>query len=331
MALYEYESLDLERRSFRLIRLLKADCGSIQCELFHAWLDGVEDALEYEALSYTWGNGKELYEIEANGRRLEVTGNLFQALQHLRYQHEDRVIWIDALCIDQSNLEERGHQVRQMSSIYAGAENVIVWLGSATSDTDVFFQHMQVLEKEAIGHACANWKSSDERWQSLWSNVRLQWNDFHEDEQREGLKTLLRRSWFRRVWILQEVANARSARIMCGAKSIPARIFGVAPTLLGIMPDPHCQAVFDIMPGSFRQYSWWAGNRDLRTLLTKFKKCEATDPRDIVYALLGISSDGCRTALLVPDYTKSLEHVIQDTVTFLLRLHDWKKWPPPSS
>jgi hypothetical protein len=127
------------------------------------------------------------------------------------------------------------------------------------------------------------------------------------------------------AWILQEVANTRSARIMYGTKSVSARIFAVAPTLLGVTPDTHCQAVLDIMPGSSQQYSWWAGNRDLCILLLRFKQSEATDPQDVVCALLGISSDKCHTTLLVPDYNKSLKDVIQNTVSFLLHLCD-RKW-----
>jgi ankyrin repeat protein len=320
MDLYAYEPLDLEECSFRLIRLFKGSYGPIHCELFRASLHSIEDGIDYEALSYTWGSAEKPYEIETDGKKFPVAKNLFQALEHLRLQHQDRILWIDAICIDQSNIDERGHQVRQMSSIYQRAEQVIVWLGQPTVNTDLFFHYMQCLEKEAVGHACINWKNSDGRWQLLWSNIRLLWNDLNQDAQREGFEDLLQRPWFRRVWIVQEVANARSAKIMCGKKLVSTRIFTVAPILLGITPDSHCQAILDIMPGPSRRYSWWSGSRDLRTLLLKFRQSEATDPRDNIYALLGIQSGGCRTALLVPDYNRSLEDVIHDTVTFLLDL-----------
>jgi hypothetical protein len=171
MGLFEYDPLDLDDCSFRLIRLFKADYGLVQCELFHSWLHNKDCAVEYEALSYTWGSTNDLYEIEVNGKKLPVTGNLFLALQQLRFKHQDRILWIDAICIDQSNSKERGHQVRQMSSIYTKAAQVIVWLGQATSDTDLFFHYMQCLEKEALNYACTDWKSSDERWQHIWSDV----------------------------------------------------------------------------------------------------------------------------------------------------------------
>jgi hypothetical protein len=70
------------------------------------------------------------------------------------------------------------------------------------------------------------------------------------------------------------------------------------------------------MPGRSRQTSWWKDKRDLHTLLKKFRNSEATDKRDIVYALLGISSDACKK--LLPDYEKPLLQVICDTTLFLL-------------
>jgi hypothetical protein len=80
-----------------------------------------------------------------------------------------------------------------MSSIYTRAEQVIVWLGQYTSDTDLFFQYVQALEKEVVGYAYTNWKSSDERWQFLWSNVHLQWNDHDKHAQHDSLENLLHR------------------------------------------------------------------------------------------------------------------------------------------
>jgi ankyrin repeat protein len=320
---FEYKPIDLKERSFRLLQLFKGDLGPIQCELFHAKVYDTEDALEYEALSYTWGGSYKSHEIEVNGGNLEVTENLFKALHHLRYHHQDRILWIDAICIDQDNNKELGHQVQQMGSIYKGAEQVIIWLGQATSDTDLAFNYMQTLEMQSLNYACNNWKNSDERWRFLWSNVLLSLKDVHKDARRRGLADLLSRSWFERVWILQEVANARSARIICGTKSVSARMFAVAPVLEDVVPNVHCQAVLDIMPGSPRKYSWWDGTRDLRTILHKFQRSQASDPRDNIYALLGISTDRYQNTVLVPDYDKSLEDVIRDSIAYFLRPYDW--------
>ena len=147
----------------------------------------------------------------------------------------------------------------------------------------------------------------------------------------EGFKSLLHRSWFKRVWIIQETANAQVAEIVCGGKSVSASVFAYMPRLLGITPDPHCQPILDIMPGSLRDSSWWAKKRDLYTMLDKFRNSEATDPRDKIYALLGISSNTYDTNLLKTDYGKSPEDVVFNTTSFLLdfnklktpRFFDW--------
>jgi hypothetical protein len=135
-----------------------------------------------------------------------------------------------------------------------------------------------------------------------------------------GFEYLLYRSWFRRVWVLQEVAKARRAKVMCGNKIVSSRIFAVVPKLLGVKPNGHQQAVLDIMPGSSRKHSWWTEKRDLGTLLSKFSKAEASGARDMIYALLGISSNAHDNDTLCPDYKKSLEEVFKTTVAFLLDL-----------
>jgi hypothetical protein len=110
------------------------------------------------------------------------------------------------------------------------------------------------------------------------------------------------------------------AEIVCGGKYVSASIFALMPPLLGITTDPHCQSILDIMPGSLRYSSWWAKKRDLYTMLDKFRNSEATDPRDKIYALLGISSDTCVTSLKT-DYGKSLQDVIFNTTSFLLNFN----------
>jgi ankyrin repeat protein len=275
--------------------------------------------MDYAALSYTWGDEEKPYEIIVNGSRLAVTKNLHLALRHLRCQDQDRILWIDAICINQNNHRERGHQVQQMASIYNEAERVIIWIGLPTYDTDLIMNFMKKLEEESLRHTCNNWKTSDQGWANIWSVIQTGSSSSLMYRQREGLKSLLARSWFKRVWILQEVANARAAEIVCGTKSVSARIFALTPFLAGIVPDPHCQAVLDIMPGPSRKNSWWTQKRDLQTLLAKFGGSEASDPRDVIYALLGMSSDVSSSDSLKANYEKSVQEAIQDTTFFLLR------------
>jgi Heterokaryon incompatibility protein (HET) len=78
----------------------------------------------YEALSYEWGK-KEVKLIQLNGEKFQVRENLFNALSKLRHQFTPRFLWIDALCIDQNDLNERNHQVPQIVRIYSQAQSVI--------------------------------------------------------------------------------------------------------------------------------------------------------------------------------------------------------------
>jgi hypothetical protein len=129
---YVYEPFEdkLTARPIRLLRLLPVTSfiEDIRCELFNTTLDAKED---FEALSYTWGNPSETSPVVLHGQRHDVTKNLASALRHLRYHDRQRILWVDALCIDQDNIEERNQQVTQMRDIYreGGAKRVVVWLG----------------------------------------------------------------------------------------------------------------------------------------------------------------------------------------------------------
>jgi hypothetical protein len=280
--------------------------------MYQAYLGG-DDTIPYDALSYTWGGTHKTSTVIVNGEALRVTENLHSALQHLRSENVDKTLWVDAICIDQSNERERGHQVQQMCKIYSQAEEVIVWLGQATRETNTLFESLQRLQEHSVlyGHGHRHWDLA--KWKELWLSVPKD----SDSELRDGLFLLLRRPWFKRVWILQEIANAKKASILCGTKSIRAHTFALAPSLIGVKPQRHCRAVLDIMPGHLREETWWSENRDLYNLLLKFSESEASDPRDKVYALLGISSDARDTGRLRPDYTKDLEKVIYDTSSFL--------------
>ncbi|KAE8142309.1 heterokaryon incompatibility protein-domain-containing protein [Aspergillus pseudotamarii] len=315
-----YEPLDLGGPTFRLVRLCHGDGPDIDCELFQAWLYPEQSAISYEALSYTWGSTDIVESVRMNGKTLGITLNLYLILQHLRCRDEDRILWVDGICIDQGNDKERGHQVRHMGDIYKQAERVIFWLGQPTYETNVILDSLRQLQKESTRHPCRTWELSDPRWVELWSTVQPGLMDRYPDlqsRQRQGLEDLLNRPWFRRVWILQEVANARAGIVCCGQKSVSAHIFPLAPLFIHIIPHAQTQAVLDIMPGPSRAGTWWNMNRDLYTILRKFRASEARLPCDMVFALLGLSSDAHDTEMLRPDYVKSETEIIRDVVRFL--------------
>ncbi|KAF2182447.1 HET-domain-containing protein [Zopfia rhizophila CBS 207.26] len=308
MDVFKYEPIDLDGPTFRLLRLLKGREFGIECELFQAWIHR-DRAIPYEALSYTWGGTEMTERVKINGKSLGVTENLYLALQHLRPRDRDRILWVDAICIDQGNEKERGHQVQQMRNIYAQADQVIVWLGSATYATNVLMDSLKQLQEESTKHACTDWKPTSKRWMDLWLAVQPILKGQHlglVTQQRAGMELLLERPWFKRIWILQEVANAKTAIVCSGAKSVSARVFALTPFLVGTKPDSYCQAVLDIMPGPSKKYS-----------------CKASDPRDMIYALLGISSDGRDINNLRADYMKTPQQVVHDSTSFLFGLSDF--------
>ncbi|KAF8857795.1 HET-domain-containing protein, partial [Acephala macrosclerotiorum] len=120
-------SLEDDSRGIRIALLQPGQWEDpIYCELTKTSL---ESPLQFEALSYVWAQERGTKSIVLNGLTHTVTTNLFMALRRLRKHREVRSIWIDALCIDQNNIEERNHQVTLMGNIYWTCTKTIAWLG----------------------------------------------------------------------------------------------------------------------------------------------------------------------------------------------------------
>lgn len=117
----------IERNDIRLIELSPGHHDQfISCTLFRASLNGDR---KYQALSYVWGEPDITTTISLNGRDFEVTKNLWDALRSLRLEHECRILWIDALCIDQGNRDEKAWQVSLMGQIFRNCEKGLLWIG----------------------------------------------------------------------------------------------------------------------------------------------------------------------------------------------------------
>lgn len=132
-----YRPLSLPN-SIRLLRLLPGveEDLPIRCELFESSLQGSEDTPShpYEALSHTWSGGIESGTIIVNGRDFGVTSKLHTMLLRLRSHVDSRIIWIDAICIDQKSSEYRSHQVRAMRDIYSNATRTVIWFEDAVNN-----------------------------------------------------------------------------------------------------------------------------------------------------------------------------------------------------
>jgi hypothetical protein len=129
---YIYSPLDAEAQEIRLLTLLPGTFSS-EIRLTIDITPFTESHIpDFEAVSYTWGSTENPVDIsigESGRNTLAVTRNLGEALPYLRYEDRPRVLWIDAICVDQKNLKERGHQVKRMADIFSRAKRVLVWLG----------------------------------------------------------------------------------------------------------------------------------------------------------------------------------------------------------
>ncbi|KAK8070442.1 hypothetical protein PG997_010645 [Apiospora hydei] len=99
----------------------------VRCQLLESTIGDIQS--RYEALSYTWGDANDKVQINVSDRPFPVTKNLEVALRHLRLETENRVLWVDALCINQSDVSEVSTHVQRMWAIYANASRVLVFLG----------------------------------------------------------------------------------------------------------------------------------------------------------------------------------------------------------
>jgi hypothetical protein len=158
------------------------------------------DELPYEALSYVWGPEKPQRSITINENDLNVRENLWLALYHLRLGSETRVLWIDAICIDQMNIHERNHQVTQMGMIYNLASRVIVWLGPSDEASLLAFPALMNQEDWPIFFYPSGDPST-----IMEGNRKL-----------SAIYSLLTREYWTRLWIIQEFLMARDFFIQCG-------------------------------------------------------------------------------------------------------------------
>ncbi|KAF7519499.1 hypothetical protein G7054_g13078 [Neopestalotiopsis clavispora] len=328
---YRYNTIDKAKRAFRLLILRGGTGHDIDCEIVESTINS--NTLPYEAVSYTWGPNFTADTVNINGKKLPVTFNLSLILRDLRLADVDRVVWVDAICINQQDATEKGHQVGQMQDIYALAERVLFCIARPTNYTDILMDSLKRLQSEVQNID----QSDDSAIDICWSKIQTAIACHHLNSlpqpsaatllpvqleamtflQRQGLDWIIGQPWFHRVWILQEVANARDALVCCGQKSVSAAVFALGARLLGYtLPDERRKTVdevLNLMPGPLREKP----SQDLLSLLRRFGKANASVERDRIYALFGICEDKQIHTLVTPNYNKSDEEVIIDTIAYI--------------
>lgn len=195
ISMYDRIPLAPDSSEFRVLDVQPGERGSaIVCNLFTA--SSILE-VEYEALSYCWGKRAESeHTITVNDCKMPVTANLYNALQSLRYPDKTRLLWIDAVCIDQSNGTEKITQLPMMGDIYRVAQRVCVYLGKADEESDyllgVLEEHQDLqLPIGARVQDSANWATT------------LDYLRANEDRIIHSLVCTMHREWFGRLWIYQ--------------------------------------------------------------------------------------------------------------------------------
>ncbi|KAL8923091.1 MAG: hypothetical protein Q9208_004775 [Pyrenodesmia sp. 3 TL-2023] len=309
---YDYSPLSEEAGEIRLLTLLPDQCDSpvrIALQIIQ-----LTEETEFEALSYTWGSPSDPQEVIVEAKEpttLPVTRNLFEALQHLRLRDRPRVFWIDAICVDQQNLEERSTQVLRMPDIYTQANRVVVWLGPESDNSILAMKAIDDIgSKVKVDWANESFEitsdnGSDPTSRALVDDLRPR------SEIWLAFRALLSRPYFRRLWIVQEIYLAgERARIVCGSQQIPCERFFNAvfyireqsKTTTGRHLASNAKKL-----GRACQMHY----RNLRSLIHTTRYCQCFDERDRVYAVLSLVPEESRYGIC-PDYTKTVPEVFQE-------------------
>ncbi|KAI5867093.1 heterokaryon incompatibility protein-domain-containing protein [Durotheca rogersii] len=309
------------------VRLLELEPSSspedpIRCKIIHASCRGDH---KYDILSCDWSSSSEApVPISLNGQTFDAPSEVWVALQRVRLETQPRLLWTDAICIDQG-FDDRGHpadnperrlQVSRLKATYQGAEGVLVWLGSAADDSHLVFEHLE----RCSGHTHLNWCH-------------------YKGAAAAAYERLCARPWFYRPFAAAELAlSQRPAVLLCGrhrsewphptrCSSFPATAdYYHPPAAAGPDGRTHLHHLRQVARG---------GRVQLRSAVLWMRHCRAADPRDKVLGLLlldtGLALDGPAAAALdVADLFARFTRAAIEASRNLEVLH-WFGVPPASA
>ncbi|KAM0433301.1 hypothetical protein ACHAPT_004177 [Fusarium lateritium] len=328
-----YESLALSRSEFRILLLQPSEDfnAPLASRLTRCNLDAPP---KYECLSYVWGTAERTKAMTVNEETLYITPNLDSILRHLRLPSQPRPLWVDAICINQSDKQERSAQVPRMKDIYASCSRDLVWVGPYKSDE--YSHGLEVLER---GLAIMEQMESFERgpvedefalyaeWRQRLMGHRAKGVLRLTRDEVDALTHVLSDSpvWGR-LWVMQEVSCAPELVLVAGRHTLDWRVI---PSFLGDTqladafhaPFSHNEErqvteVFSTAQVIEHQrdivQSGYTSN--LLDVLARFRWTKATDPRDKIYGLLGLVSHHD----IVVDYNKTPQQVYTDVAVSLI-------------
>jgi hypothetical protein len=324
---YQYRPLVPSHGRIRLLHLPASGTGrSTEGPLSGTITDASlsDERLQYTALSYCWGNLSLDTPIFLNRTPFYVTENLEQALRHLQRPDKATTFWVDAICIDQSDDDEKSQQVQQMKDIYARAQEVIVWLGPSKNDSDVAMQWIR--EYGSWASRLRIGETPELRLRHLLDTLDANGSkslspdmaSFLEKlkEQLAGsatsnplvipsLSNFFDRAYWSRVWTVQEVARGQTVKFRCGNVTVTEDELHHATRLLRNFRryqslrlgaghshvDDTVSAIDVRNPITLLKIRRAGVSLSLIYLLRTCRRFRATDPRDKVFALLGIADD----------------------------------------
>ncbi|ORY01169.1 heterokaryon incompatibility protein-domain-containing protein [Clohesyomyces aquaticus] len=320
--------------SIRLLLLLPGSGKSpIHC---HVAIFSLNEALSFEALSYAWGDINESSTIYCNGSSLTVPRNLQEFLWGIRSPTKRRWLWVDSVCINQEDVKERGHQVKQMAKTYSLAKRVLVWLGPKN-----YFEYFGGPEEIDLPALADRFLGSfeDHGGDGLprdYPEIVPAFEDLDKDTHQfwTSLAFLFDHPWWDRLWVVQEAGLGQSVVALFGGLEIDFDLLlgcnyraylyshGILLTEFGIrynvgvfrlFPNRRCyQSIF---------YRTWIDDtsEDFLEVLYTVENQLASDPRDHFYALLGHPSAVYQgRSIVTPDYTLSPSRLRHEVATKLL-------------
>ncbi|KAI0544137.1 heterokaryon incompatibility protein-domain-containing protein [Xylaria curta] len=308
---YQYEPLFTSDNNlsfpFRILRVLPGKAESpLVGEIRRACLDDSLHPPVYEALSYCWGDATEIDRIAIGSSYLPLTSSLRTALLQLRSPDVGRDIWVDSICINQSDVDERSREVQLMHLIYSNACQVLIWLDEPAIKPR--YWNPQAAFKLAT-HLCALRQDHPDisihklrTWRKAYTRAKFKVGSRGYPD---ALRLLFTRPWFERMWVVQEAICAKAAVVICGQHMLDfntlmsAVEYGRRSGLFYIYRQRKLLLPFHIGPSPtqisaamamYTLTSQLSLEDDLLSFLRRFHGSKSADPRDKLFALYGISS-----------------------------------------
>jgi hypothetical protein len=316
------DNLYAELPSGRHIRLLELFPGvGHDAIIIELTVYPLANAPKFDAISYVWGDSKKIVPVQCNRSTLNITMNLRAALVRVRYPDRPRIVWADAICINQRHIKERGHHVGFMGAIYSQAETVLVCLGQdvrgGAEDVAELVEENRILlskyegtGKEAPVLAPDDPTFGDPRWPAVGKMFNL--------------------PWFTRSWVLQEVGLAKNPRVLYGDVDFSYRdLMNMANWIEECADHLRPRAGVESSTIHTEWFDWsqkWYEETDEHDcsfidLIINASCLKCADPKDHVYALLGHpyaqGYDGGGT-IVKPDYSKGVDEVYLELALQLL-------------